>query len=205
MSNKLDTTHKLLLDFLEKNNGGKNIGLRQIAEHIKLNHPQKALNKLNQLEKMWYIRKNPETGKYDIFKNNPIPEFVVIPLYSSEQFGNKGFTLPKTEPIRKVKIPSDILWISGNNNYFFVKAKGKTLLPIIKPNDLVLIKREKTYLEWKKYLVIHNNKPKIKILQKVGKEKWLISINFNFDKEQPVIVKNDVKILWTAQKVITSV
>ena len=89
MANKLDDFHKSILDFLEKNDGGKNLGLREIAKYAKLNHPQKALNKLNQLEKMGYIRKNPETGKYDIFRDHPIPEFLTIPVYSSEQFGNK--------------------------------------------------------------------------------------------------------------------
>jgi hypothetical protein len=43
--------------------------------------------------------------------------------------------------------------------------------------------------------VIHNNKPKIKILQQVGKEKRLISTNFDFDKEQPLAVKKNIKIL----------
>jgi hypothetical protein len=38
---------------------------------------------------MGYIRKNPETGEYDIFKDNPIPESLVIPLYSSDQLGSK--------------------------------------------------------------------------------------------------------------------
>jgi len=43
--------------------------------------------------------------------------------------------------------------------------------------------------------VIHNHKPKIKVLQKVGKEKRLISANFNLDKEQPLVVKKDIEIL----------
>lgn len=205
MAKKLDISHTLILNFLEKNNWWKNIGLRQIAKYAKLSHPQKALNKLNQLEKMWYIRKNHENGGYDIFKDNPIPEFVTIPIYSSDQCGSEWFQVPTTLPIRQVKIPSDILWITNNEEYFFVKAKWKSLLPLIKPNDLVLVKKERILEEWKKYVVIHNSKPKIKILQKIWKESWLISTNFNFDKEQPFVVKKNIKILWTTKKVITSV
>lgn len=205
MKGTLDEFHKAILDFLEKHNGGKDIGLRQIAEYAKLNHPQKALNKIRQLEKMWYIRKNNEEERYELFRKNPIPEFMIIPVYSLEQFERRWRNIQETEPIRRVKIPSDILGISWNDDYFFIKAKGKALLPIIKPDDLVLIKKEKEFVEWKKYLVIHNNIPKIKILQKIWEEKWLISTNFSFDKEQPLTLKDDINVLWAAQKVITSV
>ncbi len=205
MTKKIDKYHKLILDFLEKNNGGKNIRLREIAKHTELNHPQKVLNKIHQLEKLWYIKKNYEEGKYDIFRDNPIPEFTTIPIYSSDQFGKKWFTIPITEPIKKVKIPSDILWITGDADYFFIKMKWKDLWPAIKPNDLVLIKKEKKVIEWKKYLVVHNNKPKIKILQKIGKEKCLVSIDFNVDNEGPIMIEKDIKILWAPKKIITSI
>lgn len=153
---------------------------------------------------MGYIRKNPDTEKYTIFRKNPIPEFLIIPVYSSEQFWNKWFKVPETEPIRKVKIPSDILGISSDADYFFIKTKGNTLAPIVKPNDLILVKKEKEFVEGKKYLVIQDNKPKIKIMQKVGEKKILVSTDFTFDKEQPVVVKDDTEILGVAQKIITS-
>lgn len=204
MKTKLDSYHKLILSFLEENNGWKDIGLREIAEYAHLNHPQKASNKLEQLIRMWYIRKNYEENKYDIFKD-PIPEFVTIPIYSSEQCWSEWFEIPTTPPMRSVKIPSDILWIAWNEDYFFIKAKWRSLLPIIKPNDLVLIKKEKEIVEWRKYLVIHNSKPKIKVLQKTWSESWLISTNFTFDPEQPFAVEKDVRILWVAKKIITSI
>jgi hypothetical protein len=153
MIKKLDEYHKKILDFLKKNNWGKNIGLRKIAEYATLNHPQKALNKLNQLERMWYIRKNYEDGKYNIFKN-PIPEFMIIPVYSSEQFGKQWFIVPQTAPIRKIKMSSYILWISGNGKYLLIKVTWKSLLPAIKPNDIVLVKKRKATYERKK---IFNN------------------------------------------------
>lgn len=204
MKNTLDEFHKTILDFLENNNWGKDIGLREIAKATNLNHPQKVSNKINQLVRMWYIRKNYDNGNYDIFKDNPIPEFMMIPVYSSSQFGKKWFKIPETKPFRKVKIPSDILWISGNDEYFFVKAKDEKFLPSIKSDDLVLIRREKEYTEWKKYLVMQNDIPKIKILKKIWNDSWLISTNVDFDKEEPLMIKDDIRILWSAQKIITS-
>lgn len=202
MKKELDDAQKLILQFLDKNDWWRNIWLRKIAEYAKLDHPQKALNKINQLEKLWYVRKNYEEGKYDVFKDNPVPEFVAVPMYSSEQFFHKGFEVGKTTPIKRVKVPSDILWLTNSEDYFFIKVKWKSLLPIIKPNDLVLIKQEKHLKEWRKYLVLHNKVLEKKVLHKIGRDLFLVSANFDFDKEQPLVVKKDVKVLWETKNAI---
>jgi hypothetical protein len=46
-----------------------------------------------------------------------------------------------------IKIPSDILEIPANEHYFFIKVKSKSILPIVKPDDLVLVKQDKQATE----------------------------------------------------------
>lgn len=200
MTKQLDVFHKLILDFLEKNNWWKEISLRKMAELIKLSHPQKVLNKIHQLERMWYIRKNHEQGGYDIFRDTPIPEFMTVPLYSSEQFFHKKFSIGITPPLRMIKVPSDILWLTGNEQYFFVKVQWKSLLPRVHPDDLVLIKQEKQFIEWKKYVIIYNNTLENGTLQKIWARLSLISGNY----QEPLLIKKNVKILWEAKRAIIS-
>ncbi len=199
----MDESHKEILDFLQKNEWGKHIGLREIAKSTKINHPQKVLNKINQLEKMWYIRKRNDNKGYHIFHDKPIPEFTTIPVYSSLQIGNKWFEESEVKPIKTVKISSDILWIISNEEYFFVKIKGNTVIPKIRSEDLILIKK-KERMEGKKHLILHNNKAKIKVLQKIGKQEFFISANASIDTEKPLTITKDIKILGTAEKIITS-
>ena len=56
MSN-LEKTFQAILDFLKENEGNESISIKSIQDRVGLDHPQKVIHRLQQLEKKGYLRK----------------------------------------------------------------------------------------------------------------------------------------------------
>lgn len=202
MTKNLDDMHKKIFDFFKKNQNKENITLREIWWYIwKDIHPQKISNKIQQLEKMWYLRKNFEKNSYDIIEE-PIKDMYLFPLYWYAQCGNNKSNIAIERPIKEIPFSTAVLWIKDPENYFFVKAKGKSMEPDIKDWDLILVRRQPNYELGTRVLVVHNEDLKIKRIA-LNEGKWiLISDNKEDNPDLEIQDYDDTNVIWIIKKTI---
>jgi repressor LexA len=84
---KLEKSYQAILDFLRDNQDNENLSLKTIQNRVGLDHPQKVVHRLQQLEKKGYLRKE-DNGTYKVF-DNPVKDTIVLPVYGSALCGNK--------------------------------------------------------------------------------------------------------------------
>lgn len=206
---KIDIYHKRIIDWLKNiaNCDDVSFSMRQFWAYVWLDHPQKLANKLEQLEEGWYIQKDID-GIYRVLKDY-IDELLNIPFYGWAQCGNDGKSILSEKPKDYLQFDNEMLGINENEDtsfYFFTKARWSSMLPIIKENDLVLIKAEPYETDtWKLYLVIHNGISKIKKVQSFDDRHVLVSINESI--HQPLEINpidDEVKVVGVVKKVLTS-
>lgn len=201
----LDSIHEKILAFL-KENSGIELTLMQIGNVVWLNHSQKVLNKLEQLEKKWYIRRNLETKTYDVL-DEPIRDVEYLLLYWSAQCGHAWSAILEEEPIDKIWLNTTIFWIKTPKDYILVRAEGDSMKPDIDSWDILLVHLQKDYLPGgDKVLVIHKGKPKIKQIGDSGEKKFLVSTNKDYDNLE-ILPENDpdIHIVWIVKKVIKDI
>lgn len=197
----LDTTHEKVLDFLRKNSG-KELTLMEIWNAVWLDHSQKVLNKLDQLEKKWYIRKNYELKTYDVL-NEPIKDVIYLPLYGSALCGNRGSEIINEEPSKMVWFNTSIFGISNVDKYILVQAKWDSMKPEIQDWDILLVHRQNNYLPQDKVLLVHQGKLKVKMILKSGNDIYLISSNGNHEPVQ-VNEEDNLDIIGIVKKIISN-
>ncbi len=196
---KIDTSYQLLLDYLKENGMRENLTITEIQKTLWFDHHQKVSHRLKNLEKRWYIRKDIQTWGYRVFEI-PVNDTVVLPVYGSALCGNKGSAVVDSYPEETMTFPTSIIWSGDYADYFFVKAKGDSMLPYIEDGDLVLIKKYSLWRETdRKVLVVHNGTLKVKIVQRNGDAFFLFSTNA--DKLE-ILNTDDVSIIWYVAKVI---
>jgi len=200
-SSKIDTSYQLLLDYLKEHQARWSLTVTEIQKSLWFDHHQKVTHRLKNLEKRWYIRKNLETGGYTVF-DVPVSDTIAIPVYGSALCGNKGGAVVDEYPEETMTFPTSILGSSSDerSDYFFVKAKGESMLPYIEDGDLVLIKK---YTMWreadKKVLVAHNGVLKVKIVQHNNGSYFLFSANA---EKLEILSTDDVSVIGYVAKVI---
>ena len=204
----LDSSQKKLLKII-KNNSYKAFSTEEIMSYIDVTYPQAINNKLKQLENKWYVRRD---SNWDyIALDEPVEEIFYFPLIGFAQCWN--LTTNEIYDINYLDtfpFPTKELDIKSNEdlkNYFFTKAKWESMLPLIKENDLVLVKIQKDRVSpWYNTLVIHNWKPKIKRVF-FDSEKGiytLISINPQFPEMEISKPDDELDVIWVVKKVISS-
>ena len=205
----LDIYHKKIIDWLKNlsNNDDVSLSMRQFWAIIWLDHPQKFSNKIKQLEEGWYIKKG-DNWVYQVLKNY-LDELLNIHYYGWSQCGNDWKTILAEKPKDYLEFDKEILWINENedtSSYFFTKAKGTSMLPIVKEDDLVLIKSENFIPNtWNLYLVIHNWVSKIKKIQSLDNRFLLVSINSSIHQPLELIpMEDNIKVIGIVKKVLTS-
>lgn len=204
----LDIYSKRILDLLSNLSSieDASYSLRQFASFVWLDHPQKLSYRLEQLEDDWYIKKD-ENWIYAVIKNY-INDFLNIPYYGWSQCWNINKSILEEKPKDFLQFDIELLWLNDNediSNYFFTKAKWKSMLPRIKEDDLLLIRVEEyTPNNSNIYLVIHNGDAKIKKIQSKDDSTFLVSINESYDPFEIDIFNDSVKVVWTVKKIITS-
>lgn len=179
-----------------------------IMSEVGVSYPQAIYNKLKQLENKWFIRKNNNWDYYAL--REPIDDVYYFPLIWFAQcwnLVNSDITdINHSDTIAFSTKALSLDWTDDLQNYFFTKAKWDSMLPVIKENDLVLIKLQPTSEVSDYTLLVHNGKPKIKRVFVGGDWKYsLISLNPHFP-ELEVWNKNEdeMEIIWIVRKVISS-
>lgn len=69
-----------------------------------------------------------------------------------------------------------------------MRAVGKSMEPEIHEGDLLLIRQQTAYQPNDKVLIIHETKPKIKLIKETPNGHFLISLNQSFDD---VLIQKD--------------
>jgi SOS-response transcriptional repressor LexA len=199
---KIDTSYQKLLDYLRDNEEREGITVTEMQRSLWFDHHQKVTHRLKNLEKWWYIRKNLQTWWFKVF-DVPVTHTVELPVYGSALCGNKWSAVVQEYPEQTLTFPTSILWWweSGDySDYFFVKAKWDSMNPYIEDGDLVLIKR---YTLWRevdrKVLIVHNEKLKVKIVQRNNNSYFLFSSNA---EKLEILNTDDVSVIWYVAKVI---
>lgn len=197
---KLEKTYQAILDFLKDNQGNEHLSLKMIQDRVGLDHPQKVVHRLQQLEKKWYLRKGGD-GAYKVF-DNPVKDTIELPVYGSALCGNKWSAVVEEYASDKITLSSSFLWVSDEEDYFFVKAKGDSMEPQVSDWDLLLIRKwNGGYSQWDKLFIIHEGNPKI---NKVLKSAWkYFLVSMNKDHENMEILSTDsIEVVGVVKKVI---
>ncbi len=202
-SMKLHNIQRKILDLLTENTDYLTSSLRDIGEAIGegRDQPQKINHHIKQLEKKGYLRKNPVTGAINASKEL-VSDTFNFPLYGMASCGEEGL-FDQENIMDYVPLPTKTLGILNPDDLFLVKAVGNSMNPLIKENDLVLVKKS-SFDGLKTYVVIHNGLPKIKNVIKEGENYKLISLNKDY---KPVLVseKDDFQFQGVIKAVISNI
>lgn len=206
------TTKKLVLDKAQKdilklieNGKASNMTLEEIRDYAWLSSSSAVFYKLKQLETKWYVRKN-ESWNY-IVMDMPLDAVYNFPFIWFAYCGNvkdDDFSFSQTNdhipfPTKEISLsnPQDI------TRYFFTRAVWDSMLPVIKPDDLLLIKLQGESSPNDLTLLIHNWTPKIKNIVR----KWDTSALVSLNKAVPdyeIANNDDITTIWIVKKIISS-
>lgn len=174
----------------------------EIWNAVWLDHSQKVLNKLDQLERKWYIRKNFELKTYDVL-DEPIKDVIYLPLYGSALCGHRGSEIVHEEPTRMVWCNTSIFGIVNVDQYILVQAKWTSMEPEIYEGDILLIHRQKNYSPQDKVLLVHKGKLKVKMILRTDDALFLISSNGEHERVQ-VFEEDNLDIIGIVKKIISN-
>lgn len=196
---KIDTTYQQVLDYLKEHGSRESVTLTEMQKELGFDHHQKVAHRLKNLEKRGYIRKNATWG-YTVF-DVPVDDTIDIPVYGSALCGNKGGAVVEEYAEETMTFPTSLIgWSQDYSDYFFVRAKGDSMLPYIEDGDMVLIRKYTMWRELdKKILVAHNGILKVKLIQRNNDKYFLFSSN----AEKLEILSTDVvSVIGYVAKVI---
>lgn len=160
----LHSTQKKLLDLLKKKKGSlEDLSLRDIGEMLDVGRkPQVVSYHLNQLERMGILREKEAGKRSYIILDSPAPSVAYINLYScTAECGPEGF-LGHDTIVDKIPLPTKTFGITDPKEFFLIRARGKSMEPMIKEDDLVLAKEQQTVPSGSIAVVVHEDMPKIK-------------------------------------------
>lgn len=205
---KINPIREKLLSFLKKRKGNiEQISLRDIGEAIGLGksakiNPQLIAHNLIYLEERGYIRRRDTSKRiYEVLKE-PIDDVVYINLYSvTAQCGPDG-VLGEDNIKEKIPLHSKTFGISSPDDYFLIKAKGNSMEPMINDGDLVLVKIQSNIDHNQIGVVVHEGRPKIKKVAKIGKKYALVSLNNREYAEEKIDEDSDIRIVGLMKGII---
>lgn len=197
----LHPIQKKLLDYLKKEGDLEGLTLRELGEIIGVNHPYKIAYHLEKLQEKGYLRANPSNANdYEVLKD-PIEDISYVNLYQMPAHCGRGEALLAEERVIK-RVPISTKEFGVNANAFLVQAKGDSMEPKIHDGDYVLgqVQADVTY-QGQAAIVVHNDIPKIKRINKVGKRYILVSLNPNYP-DKLVLTRDHFKIVGVVKGVI---
>lgn len=192
MKKTLDDVQEKILNFLKKaQDSDENLTLQYIWEMVWLNHPQKVANKIEQLEKKWFIIKIAN-GTYRVIRSIA-NDVYYIPVFWFAQCGIKWPEIANEYPKEYLPYPVDCLK-NKSDQLIAVKARWKSMEPKIKSWDTLIVKLQDSFDESNLVLLTHNNEAKIKKIKKKDEKYFLNSLNNNF-KDLEIVNKEEIKII----------
>lgn len=192
MKKILDDMQEKILNFIKNHqDSDENITLQYIWDEVWLNHPQKVANKIEQLEKKWFINKLAN-WTYRVIKNIA-NDIYYIPIFWFAQCGIKWPEIVNEYPKEYLPYPANNLK-NKSDQLIAVKAKGKSMEPKIKSWDTVIVKIQDWFDDSNMVLLSHNNEAKIKRIKEKDGKYFLNSLNNNFD-DLEIVNENEIDII----------
>lgn len=171
----LHPVQQKLLEILKKNIGDP-LTIRELQEELGVSSPSVVQHHIFQLEKKGYLRRNPSNPRdYQVLADSPEKNVTFLNLYGLVQCGPNGSILDG-DPIDRIPISSKLLGFSSPDA-FMVKAKGKSMLPKIHPNDLVIAKKTSQAENGDLVVCVNEGMAIIKKLQKIQQSNGSITYN----------------------------
>lgn len=197
----LHPIQKKLIDYLKQEGDLEGLTLRELGEIIGVKHPYKISYHLEKLQEKGYLRMNPSSpNDYEVLKD-PIEDVAYVNLYEMPAHCGKGEPLFMEERVIK-RIPISTKEFGVNANAFLVQAKGDSMEPKIHHGDYVLGQAQyELGYQGQTAIVVHNDVPKIKRINKVGKRYILVSLNPSYP-DQLVLTRDRFKIVGVVKGVI---
>jgi repressor LexA len=185
----LHDSQEKLLKLLKKHETDP-LTMRELQEELGLSSPSVVLHHIRQLEEKGYLRRNPSNPRdYQILADGKDKKIAYINLYGLAHCGPRGTCLDG-DPVERIPISTKILGFSSAEA-FLVRAKGKSMMPKIHPNDLVIGKRSNTAENGEVVVCVNDGEALIKRIQKSDKQIILVSENLEF---KPFIASDDFRI-----------
>ncbi|MBI3335238.1 MAG: helix-turn-helix domain-containing protein [Candidatus Portnoybacteria bacterium] len=197
----LHPVQKKILDYLKREGELEGLTLRELGERIGVEHPYKISYHLKKLEEQGYLRLNPvNPNEYQILKN-PIEDVAFINLYDIPAHCGRGAALLDEARVVK-RIPISTKEFGVNANAFMVLAKGRSMEPKIHDGDYVIAQAQPDIdYSGQVALVVHNETPKIKRINKVVQRFMLGSLNPEYP-DQLVLARDRFRIVGVVKGVI---
>lgn len=171
--------------------------IKEIQDETWIDHPQKIYNRLDRLIKDWYI-----TEDYEVLRM-PDENKVFLRFYWWAQCWNDWAKLFDEYPRDRIEVDLNENNLKDKNykNYFITRAKWKSMEPIIKTWENLLIEFNTEFIsEWYKYLIKHNDKAKIKKIKKTNNKFFLHSLNPDYP-DLEVKKDDDFEIIWIVKEI----
>lgn len=199
---ELHDSQKTLINYLKDIDNLEGLSYWDIARETGLKNAQNVIHHLKQLERYGYVRRdlgNPD--KFEILKD-PIEDVVYINLYGFAHCGNEGDFFSDGNLKDKVAISTKLFGVKDYKNTFLVKAKGDSMTPYIRENDLVLIEQQSDVDNGSIGLVIEDGKPKIKKITKKNRNEIILSSLNPAHKDHVVKIGQELRIIGRAKGII---
>lgn len=159
----LHPTQTKVLGYIKANKGlMKGKSLRDIGEAIGVGRrPQLVSHHIKQLEERGLVREEGK-GNY-VALDTPVSSVAYINLYScTAECGPNGF-LGDDTIIDRIPLPTKTFGISNPADFFLIKARGDSMVPMANEGDLILAKvQEEVPPSGSIAIVVHENMPKMK-------------------------------------------
>jgi repressor LexA len=205
---ELHPVQEKIVAYLRSKKGNiEDLSLRDIGEQIGVGKkPQIIAHHLKQLELKGYLVKSDSDKKvYQVLKS-PISEVVYINVYESAECGPEGL-LGSDTIVDRVPLSSRTFGISNPKDFFLIKARGKSMEPMIKDGDLVLARYQADIDNGSIGVVVHNGMPKIKKVIKTNTTKnnvffSLVSLNPDYKSEDIMDGDDDLKVAGLVKSII---
>lgn len=176
-----------ILDFLSDNQE-YSLTLADIASAVGIDHPQKVLDKIDQLIRMGYISKST-FGGYQVLRKYEESNQLLLPFFGFAQCGHAGKSILAEYPRKKLQVDPEYVNSQELGSYFITRAKGDSMMPFIQSGDFLLIKVQSGYNAEDLVMLVHDGLPKIKKVIQDGDN--LILRSFNREFGDFVVEKDD--------------
>ena len=192
----LDWRQRDILDYLYENQQ-YSMTLADIGEAVGIDHPQKVLDKIDQLIRLGYIAKSP-FGGYQVLRRFEETDQLTIPFFGFAQCWNAGKSILAEYPRKKLEVDKNLINQSEKDSYFITRAKGDSMEPFYYSGDFLLIKVQDWYNPEDRVMIVHNGIPKIKKVLQDGDKLVLRSFNKQF-ADFVVEPDDDAEIIWVVK------
>lgn len=197
---KLHPTQKKLLELLGEHSDNP-LTMLELKELVGASSTSVIHHHILRLEKKGYLRRNPSNPKdYRILADSPDAYVAHINLYGMAQCGPNGSILDG-DPIDRIKIQSRILGFPSEEA-FIVQAKGDSMTPHIKPNDLVITQSTNNYSNLNGRVVVCVNNSEALIKKMTIQKSEVILSSFNPEYE-PFSAAEDFRVEGVVRGVLS--